>query len=202
MDLIFSTDPDNVVLREALVPLSKVDKDYHEPIEFTHEFADDDQLSSVANAQFYDFKNADFDGFNRFLCNMDWERSLEGYDLVDDAVDFFYQKISDGLERFVPVLSKPSDSPPPWYTRTIINLKNRKSRAYKKLSRSHNPADQMKYSALNREFETKQLLAYQSWMACRMVSLTIHVIFGNTLVLGKSLDVLVGGESWNTGWNL
>lgn len=52
LDLIFSSEPDNVLLRKASVPLSKVDKDYHEPIEFTFELSDVDQLYPAVDSRF------------------------------------------------------------------------------------------------------------------------------------------------------
>lgn len=164
LDLIFSTDPDDVVLRKAPVPLSRVDRLYHEPIEFTFEFSDVDRLPPVAGAQFFDFKNADFGSFNEFFNGLDWNQLLDGCGSVDDATDLFYRKLSDAFERFVPMLTRKSTSHPPWYTPTVINLENRKSRAHKKWSKFQRSDDRIKYCALNREFESKQRLAYESYL--------------------------------------
>lgn len=158
LDLIFS------ILRKASVPMSKVDFNFHEPIEFSYEFSDVDQMVPEADSQFYDFRNADYDGIDGFFDYINWEQLLNGCISVNDAVDLFYDKLSDGFERFVPVLTRKISSYSPWYTRTIINLKNRKSRAHKKLSKPHTLADKIKFSSLNKEFIAKQKLAYESYL--------------------------------------
>lgn len=68
LDLIFSTEPDDLILCKASVPLSKVDRnDFHELIEFIFEFSDVNYMAAAADTQFYDFKNTDFNGFNDFF---------------------------------------------------------------------------------------------------------------------------------------
>lgn len=114
--------------------------------------------------QFYDFKNADFVGFSGFFADIQWDVILSECANVDEATDLFYDKSSEGLERFVPVLTKKRTSHPPWYTRTVINLKNRKNRPHKKLSRPHSFSDEVKYYSLNKEFLRKQNLAYESYL--------------------------------------
>lgn len=164
LDLIFSNDPDNVLLRKADVPMSRVDRNFHEPIEFSYDVSDFDAMLPAENMQFYDVRNSDFGGFSNFFADAQWDHIFSDCATVDEAVDLFYEKLSDGLERFVPVLTKKHTSHPPWYTRTVINLKNRKSRAHKKLSKPHLLSDRVAYYSLNKEFQRKQKLAYESYL--------------------------------------
>lgn len=161
LDLVFSTDPDNVLIRKASIPMSKVDLSYHEPIEFSYDISSLNDMLPSKDIQFYDFKNSDFEGFNGFFSSLRWEQILGDCVTVDEVVDLFYEKLSDGMLRFVPVLTKERTSHPPWYTSTIINRKNR---AHKKLSKPHIFSDRIKYCALNKEFRVKQDLAYGRYL--------------------------------------
>lgn len=44
LDLIFSSDPDNVLLRKCDAPLSKKDKRFHEAIEFTYDVSECNEI--------------------------------------------------------------------------------------------------------------------------------------------------------------
>lgn len=103
LDLVFSTDPDNVLLRKSNAPLSKIDKSYHEAIEFTYDVSDYKEIEPNNEAMFYDVKNSDFDGLRAFFSQLVWDDVFSGSETVDDAVNAFYDKLSMGMEQYVPL---------------------------------------------------------------------------------------------------
>lgn len=61
---------------------------------------------------------------------------------IDYSVDKFYELLKLGLDQFVPILWLNSSNHFPWYTKDIINLKNRRNRAHKKFAKPSQPIDE------------------------------------------------------------
>ena len=85
----------------------------------------------------YNFNKANFVGINNYLLNVDWNvmRNLCSTD-VDSCVNFFYDKITFAFDLFVPLSPVKSTNHPPWYTKNILNLKNRKNKVHKRFIKS------------------------------------------------------------------
>lgn len=110
----------------------------------------------------FNFKKANFEGLNAYLSLIDWDIEISGND-IDDVVDKFYELLKVGFERFVPTKEKLADTHPPWYSKTLLNLKNRKSRAHKK-SKDGNVNNYIKFCSLRNQFDASQSRAYQSYL--------------------------------------
>ncbi|XP_037045741.1 uncharacterized protein LOC119081106 [Bradysia coprophila] len=177
LDLVFTSDPSNVLVRKADIPLSKVDRDYHYPIECTFDIPGLDDVLPESEALYYDYKNADFHGLSCFFANADWERAFSHGASVDDAVEAFDAVFREGCERFVPRLVKRSTNRPPWYTDAISNLKNRMNRAFKRFKNFSSssvppPELKLKFLALRKEFQEKQSHAYDAYIRRLQFDLT------------------------------
>lgn len=59
LDLVFCTDPDNVIVNNSENPLSRMDFPFHEATEFRFAVADHHVIKPNVEAYFYDFKHAD-----------------------------------------------------------------------------------------------------------------------------------------------
>lgn len=78
---------------------------------------------------------------------------------VDAVVDRFYELLTTGFERYVPIKRKSLVDRPPWYNGTLSNLKNRKDRAHKSYKSSY-----IKFCSLSNEFHSAQLRTYQFYL--------------------------------------
>ena len=61
---------------------------------------------------------------------------------------FFYDKLQFAVELFIPFTTSITNNHPSWFNIMILNLKNQKSKAYKK---SRNNLNYIAYSSLRRE---------------------------------------------------
>jgi hypothetical protein len=111
----------------------------------------------------FNFSKANYSAISQYLDAINWD-SLLASDDVDTCVDIFYGKLSECFEKFVPK-SLPSvfKKRHPWQTRELMNLQNRKNKAwkrrnkkplYKKLRTKYHDLHRHCYSAYLRSIET------------------------------------------------
>ena len=67
---------------------------------------------------------------------------------INTAVDIFYTVLFKGFSQFIPILKNKKNIHPPWFDKNVANLKNRRSKAFKKYKLSRNSYDYTVYSRL------------------------------------------------------
>jgi len=85
---------------------------------------------------FYDFKACDFCGLSDYLRCISWGDFFHN-DNLDVEVNNFNNLLSAAFQRFVPLKKKRNYSYPPWFDSDLINLRNRKNKAYYRF-KNHN----------------------------------------------------------------
>lgn len=166
------TDPDNVTVKNSADTLSRVDFPFHGATEFRFTIADN-VVKPDDKSFYYDFKNANFDDTTNYLSRIDWEYFWANCSTVNESVDKFYDMLLTGFDQFVPPLCTQSSNHPPWYTKAIINLKNRKNRAHKNFATDDERSSAIHKAmciVLNKEFQRLSLLrrTLVTLTACRM----------------------------------
>lgn len=168
LDLVFCTDPDNVMVKNSANTLSRVDFPFHGATEFRFTIADHNVVKPNEKSYYYDFKNAEFEALSEYFSRVDWDHVFENYSAIDELVDKFYELLMDGIDQFVPVRWAQSSNHPTWYTKAIINLKNRRNRAYKKFAKSTDALCKAKYKAMfiavNKEFQRLTATTYKRYL--------------------------------------
>lgn len=151
LDLIFSTDPTNVSVRRCQTPL--VPETGHHPALHVIVSLDTSLPNCSVPLDFcYNFKKADFSHLNSLLANCDWSSVLDERD-IDCAIRSFYVILSHCFLHCVPICKAGGTrSYPPWFNDELRNLKNRKSKAWKKFCDSRSDVDYESYSSLRSEF--------------------------------------------------
>jgi len=162
LDLVFCNDSD-VIISKSDSPLVKIDN-YHEPIDIEFLVEMDDVIEFNPDEHEFNFKKAEYDGLNAYLTSIDWDVELSSHTEVDAVVDRFYDILKIGFERYVPLKKKFSNSHPPWYSKTLSNLKNRRSRAHKRYKSSGKTTDFIKFCSLRNQFDAAQSRAYQLYL--------------------------------------
>lgn len=163
LDLLFVNDTDNLCVNKANQAISKVDV-YHEPFEFFLDVVDCNRYSSFESDNRYNFRRADFDDLNAYLASHDFSSLFLDHD-IDVCVDILDRILDDGFNRFVPKSPTCLRKRLPWYTRELVGLKNRKSKAFKRYSQSHSEADYEKYRLLRSEFNILQSYLYDNYIS-------------------------------------
>lgn len=163
LDLVFCSDSNEVTVREALVPMVKVDK-YHPPIEIEFSVVVDNVTELNPESHEFNFRKADYDSLNLYLGQIDWDAEFSAYTGVDDMVERFYGVINAGFERFVPLKKFKSHNHPPWYSKRLLNLKNRKRRAHASFKENgERTEDKLIFCSLRTEFDQLQRQAYKMY---------------------------------------
>ena len=113
----------------------------------------------------HNFKRANFEGINNYLSNVDWSlmQSSCGTD-IDSCVSFFYDKITYAIDLFVPLNKTKSNNHPPWFNKLILNLKNRKNKAYKRFIKSRLRSDYSVYSHLRGQLLVSVKRSYANYI--------------------------------------
>lgn len=67
--------------------------------------------------------------------------------------------------KFYPKVRPLRGNHPPWYNRELLNLRNRKSKAFSKYSQSRSDSDYNAYSLLRSQFSLKQKQSYDAYIS-------------------------------------
>lgn len=146
LDLLFSSNTDDLSVVECLCPLVPVDA-YHIPFKFKIDFRTINIIEPNQCTREFNFKRANFNQLNGILSAIDWSQ-LSLSDDINSAVDFFYEILLRAMNECIPRrISKPNCHPP-WFNRPVLKLKNLKCRAYKRYKRSMLRSDYTAYSLL------------------------------------------------------
>ena len=112
----------------------------------------------------YNFKKADFHGLNSYLSLIDWETCLKPLDLKS-MYSTFLNTFLNAINNFVPKKPVLSSRKPPWYNKRLSNLKNKKSKSYKRYR--SDPDDivlKQTYIKLQKEFDTLNAFLYKTYI--------------------------------------
>ena len=164
LDLVFTSENEKLYVHECTNPLVPIDV-FHKPLEMSLLLAYRKLLSHTRKESF-NFKKADFTGINNFLASIDWNQMLVTCNNnVDECVNFFYDKLQLAIELFVPFSTFTSNNHPPWFNKKILNLKNKKSKAYSKYIKSGKTSSFIAYSSLRRNLTKTIKSSYNTYIA-------------------------------------
>jgi Reverse transcriptase (RNA-dependent DNA polymerase)/Endonuclease-reverse transcriptase len=131
LDLFFCNFNDDTSVNICETPLLNLDV-HHQAYEIAIDVGEIIFEEPRDTKKYFNFSKADYSAISQFLDEIDWN-SLLAHEDVDTCVDLFYGKLSECFEKFVPK-SRPSavKKRHPWQTRELINLQNRKNKAWKR----------------------------------------------------------------------
>ena len=82
----------------------------------------------------FDFNNANYSLITNRLQSINWESILDNCD-INHAVNTFYDTLNDIIHQTIPKKRSRRmhySKNPPWFSKELINLKNKKQKAHKK----------------------------------------------------------------------
>lgn len=171
LDLLFSTNRDDVTVIKSVVPLSRVDA-YHVPIEVKIDMDAGSIARPSPPAMVFDFKKANFEALSKHILSTDWDIMFKSYTKVGEAVDFFYAVIIQGFNLFVPKKTVRHTSRPVWFNRSLLKLKNLKTKAWYRYKRTNSAEDFSEYCKLRSRFASSQRSLYDDYLRKTQSDLT------------------------------
>lgn len=136
LDLIFCSTADGLNVAVSESPLVKEDYPHHRAMECHVEITSELHRSDVSGREemkyCYDFRKADTRKLNEYFKEIDFATAFSSCRNVDEMVLFLYYMMYIGFEWFVPKKVKRNYQHPPWYNRSLIRLKNKKDRMFRK----------------------------------------------------------------------
>jgi len=100
-----------------------------------------------------DWNRANIEGMKYELGRTDWDGMMS--ENTEVSWTRFRDRLNNVLDEYVPVKVLTNNGKPAWINREIINLRNRKARAYKRMKLTQSVADVERYKALMKEVKYK-----------------------------------------------
>lgn len=128
LDLVFSHDKTafTVIADDPLLPC-----DHHHPAIVVHIPRVRDPKELTYDTYYYNFKMADFNGLNDYLCNVDWDQCFNNVCDINVAVDIFYDYLYEAINMFVPIARLKTPKFPKWFSSELKNTIFEKKAAHK-----------------------------------------------------------------------
>lgn len=154
LDWILVSEAEESSIISSRFPLSLIDP-HHVPVEIVLDFTAHPAIAEAPSIQQFNFLKADYCGLNEYFRHMSFEERATNLP-VDAITDLLYNDLELGFERCVPKTLHKKSSHPPWVGKHLLNLKNRKNKAFKRYSKTRTATNYNTYSALRAEYQVTQ----------------------------------------------
>lgn len=170
LDYVFISEPNIIDVSKAPATLTAAAEKsinherIHYPLEWNIELFDNKTSSKKPKPKpIKCVKKADFHKMNEYWYQIDID-TFTSINSIEESTKLFYDKMSECIDLYIPTVTPKaySNLHPPWFDSTLINLKNKRDKARKRiktLGSSH------EFDALNEEFSTyhnQRVIEYQN----------------------------------------
>lgn len=165
LDLIFVHEPNDFSIQRH-APISSPEDIYHPTLELTCccSFPLQNKNMSKGAKQFC-FKKTNFEILHLQISRIDWLEVLSSCnDDLDLCVNTFYHILNDCFLASVPSMFPPKSNGPPWNTKYLSRLKNKKNKLFKNYKKYGTSMDFAKYSVSRSEYTVANRLAYNNYL--------------------------------------
>lgn len=164
LDLVFSNDTIFKV-SESLTPFTLNDTN-HKPLEICFNTSEINESFNqhLASRTRLNFKKADTMKLRNHLININWEEEFSDSEDINTNLDTFYDKLFEGFDLFVPLTKTTTNTHKPWYDDALINLKNRKDKAYKRMRCTNTDVDKIEFIKIKNEFNSYYDLRFNAYI--------------------------------------
>lgn len=113
----------------------------------------------------YNFLKANYTGITSYINNLPIPSALIRPGELSNFYNTFLSSLKEAIELYVPKLKIKNTSKPPWFNKRLINLNNKKNKAYKLLRNSCSDANlRVKYIELERSFNVLNKFLYKNYI--------------------------------------
>ena len=163
LDLVFVDEFEHLKLLPSVHPLLPLDS-FHPALEVLIELKHTPTLKINNRTTFYQFRRGDYESLHNFFSQADWSFLSTTPD-IDMLVGHFYKLVFEGIDRFVPKHTMPSQKYPIWFDTELRKLIAQKNKLYKRYMRSNNQVDYEAYSSLRREVNFRTDFCYMLFIS-------------------------------------
>lgn len=166
LDLVLVNDSDNFEV-SRMDPISYPEDSYHPTVGICYSYQGRMLSLGESSKKMFCFSRANYFLLNNLLETVDWDSLLfcENRCGFDRALIAFYDTIWKFIGKSVPSASiSVQPESPPWSSKQLRQLKNAKSRLYRKFKRSGSTFDYSRYSIARCEYEAKSRRSYATYL--------------------------------------
>lgn len=166
LDLLFTNVTEDFCVSSAPFPLWK-NEAFHTAIEYSQFFHthQNNNNNDWEYEEVLEYGKANIAEIKRRLGSLNW-RTVLGNELeVDSAVDKFYRLLHEILDVCVPTKRRKrrNSKDPNWFTKALVNLRNKKNKAYKKFKICGQAFEQLQ----SHENQAKKEASWQNYVELR-----------------------------------
>lgn len=162
LDLVFIDNEFSVSI-DSPMPPPVPNSEHHLALCMSFTFYKYLKQTSVVNKQ-YNFNKCNFNEISNFISRIDWVPVLNNLKLVT-AFDKFNYLIKEAIDLHTPKSLRQSSSKPYWYNTKLININNRKNKAFKLYRQSNNNCLLYdRYLQLQRQFDFLNKFLYNQYV--------------------------------------
>ncbi|XP_075167903.1 uncharacterized protein LOC142240069 [Haematobia irritans] len=163
LDLVFVNDTSNIRL-ESFHALTKPEDLYH-PTLIIHVAAPNSLRSRITGSKKeYCFAKTNYNMLNSLLSAIVWDDILDSGNITELS-NRFYSVLQDCISKSVPRFTVDNNSGPPWKTRVLMRLKNRKNKMFRKFKKSGSSLDFSNYSIARSKYNLENKLAHRNYLS-------------------------------------
>lgn len=164
LDLVFVGEP-NEYHTKRVSPISYPEDRHHPTLEITFVNYKTTQNKSNRINKVYCFKQTNFDALLHDLSQINWSAvfSSSNNDL-DTMLNSFYNLLNDCFSKSVPKVYPLKNTGPPWNTKYLSRLKNKKNKCFKKYKKHGSSINYSNYSISRSQYNLANRLAYKNYL--------------------------------------
>lgn len=168
LDLVFVNEPNDCSITRYC-PISEPEDRHHPTIEISCTFpSSHNPILYPEPKKVFCFKRSDHLMLNNLIFNTDWHQLLKIQNgspiAIDSMVNTFYNTINSFMDICIPKLPIIKQSGPPWSSRQLSKLKNKKNKLFKKYKDTGFITDYGKYSICRAEYNFLNANLYNKYI--------------------------------------
>lgn len=162
LDLVLSTNPLCSVC-ECVYPLSIVDR-HHPPLEIAIFLDNENRLPYKNGITRPNYRKADYQKICEFLEEQNWNELFKNQSDVNGMLDVSYEILNAAIKKYVPLIVPKNQKFPPWFSKNLIKLLNRKNRLRIRYKTYNNPLDALELKYLGKLCENLAAKCYYDYV--------------------------------------
>lgn len=163
LDLVLVNEPTEFYVTRH-VPVSNPEDRHHPTIEINCDCSFLRVSKKITKKNFCFYKT-NYIHLHRLLSRINWVDELSRYDDdFDSCLNTFYSLINDCFTKSVPKTMPIKSTGPPWNTRYLIRLKNKKNKMFKNYKKYGTSIAYMKYTLSRSKFNIANQCAYNNYL--------------------------------------
>lgn len=169
LDLIFINGCSDVTIHRCDA-VSLPEDGHHPTIEINISNIKSTIANTMAKTKSFYFNKTNYNLLSELLINTNWDNifmshnMIKGPEEIDMLLDIFYKTIYVYMEHCIPKIAKSNHTGPPWGSKHLTSLKNRKNKLHKIYKKSGSSIDFARYSSARAQYNLINQSCYNNYL--------------------------------------